>query len=69
MVVLKFSSTQNIGRDKTFRDKLVKINRLLWNLFFPNDPKAMPYFHQDLDGSKKKKKTTKTVEPSVWFCL
>lgn len=68
MVVLKFSSTQNIGRDKTFRDKLVKINRLLWNLFFPNDPKAMPYFHQDLDGSKKKN-TTKTVEPSVWFCL
>lgn len=56
MVVLKFSSTQNIGRDKTFRDKLAKINRLLWNLFFPNDPKAMPYFHQDLDGSKKKKK-------------
>lgn len=21
---------------------------------FTNDPKAMPYFHQDLDGSKKK---------------
>lgn len=26
---------------------------------FTNDPKAMPYFHQDLDGSKKKKKQQK----------
>lgn len=54
MVVLKFSSTHNIGRDKTFRDKLVKKKEALMEFIFTNDPKAMPYFHQDLDGSKKK---------------
>lgn len=34
--------------------KKLKIKRLLWDFFFPNDPKAVPHFHQESDGSKKK---------------